>query len=969
MAELVVLRQDNGVATFELQLPPATGTNQDRKITWNGFWDDATPWQAALYTENTFGAPSWDKRPGALGIKINGGGIVEPYRRGIIIHDGSSPDASEGCLILAKSNIRQMLDAIKDGRNITDSEAAIELDVRVLDPPTTVPLDYKFQASASAATAQEGKQFSVTVSIVGAGGNGISKDAYIFLDFSGSEATFGKDFKIAKGDEGKLVAAKAFNGAWTKGYSAPPKASVPQWVEIKKGTTSVSLAFDAIADGDDAELAEKINVKVGDYFIGRIKSGKEVFYSDTPPAGIAKHQIDPDNVAVITIQDLESFERLYESGGQGTSNYSIAAAPNQEIAVTFDAYTIPDTLTIRDTSTSTVYFNETHGNGLPAVTQTFTVDPNSSGDIAVQVSAPLSGTLWEFLLESLGISRPANRGLQTPLAAPLVASTVVALAPDIVQQSVFSQASSTVETADPTLTLDVPIGWIEEFGPDTVRPTINFASTSGAARTILWQIDFAYPNSISISDMVAGGATSGIIRLSPNSSDFLDLYLAEDGLEELDENVSILFFDADSKQPLLAPDGTPLRITLAAIDGLTFESVNVLAFSDSADTLVGTARLDLLSGGNGDDILSGEGGADFLSGDNGNDTLLGGSGGDTLDPGFGDDVIDGGVGIDVLKILRPQSNVTITRQADGGYLIEDTGSWLPLGLKSVRNVEVVELSDGEVFLGIEGSAVADMLKGTSDPEPIRGLDGNDIIEGLEGDDFIDGGAGYDTALFTLGPAELTIRTTEQVGTFQVNSVLGIDTITGIESIATNNGAVDLGISASGLFRMSRGGDNFMLTGAAYSGPVSYLQRQLIGTGDTEVLGGTTANDFFNLLGGDDAANAAGGEDVLDGGTGSSFLTGGAGNDVFFLDGRGGTVTWSTITDWAPGEQLSVWGWQPGISRASWLDRAGAGGFEGVTMHGDLNGDGTIDTSVTWSGLSQSVLPTPLQQSGLLWFIG
>ena len=161
----------------------------------------------------------------------------------------------------------------------------------------------------------------------------------------------------------------------------------------------------------------------------------------------------------------------------------------------------------------------------------------------------------------------------------------------------------------------------------------------------------------------------------------------------------------------------------------------------------------------------------------------------------------------------------------------------------------------------------------------------------------------------------------------------------------------------------------MLTGAAYSGPVSYLQRQLIGTGDTEVLGGTTANDFFNLLGGDDAANAAGGEDVLDGGTGSSFLTGGAGNDVFFLDGRGGTVTWSTITDWAPGEQLSVWGWQPGISRASWLDRAGAGGFEGVTMHGDLNGDGTIDTSVTWSGLSQSVLPTPLQQSGLLWFIG
>lgn len=967
MVELVVLRQDNGAARFQLERPPAPGTSQPRYKIWDGFWDDATPWQTGTYTENTFRPPRSDRSTDPLGIGINGG-IVPPQRTSILLHKGNSVQASEGCLILAESDIREMFDLIKDGRDITNATVAAELDITVFDAPTTIPFDYKFRASASAKTVQEGKQFTITISIDGAGGNGISKDAYVFLDFSDSAATFGKDFKIAQNTQSKFVATNSFNGTWTRDYTPPPEKSIEQWVEIKKGTTSVSLTFDVIADADDTEPAEKVSVKVGNYFIGRVKGGTEVFYSDSPKTG-PKHQIDPANVAEITIQDLETFERLQRSGGQGTSNYSIVAAPNQKISVKFDAYGIPDTMTIRDTSTSTVYFNETHGNNRPAIQKTFTVDPSSSGDIAIQVSAPLSGTAWEFLLQSLGISRPADGNPQSPLAAKLDASIVAAFAPAIGQQNTLSGASSTVATADPSLTLGVPVGWIEEFEPDTVRSTITFASTSGAATTIRWQIDLTYPNSISTSDLIAGAATSGIIRLAPNSSDFLDLYLAEDGVEELDENLSILFFNADTNQPLLAPDGTPLRITLAAIDGLTFENVNVAPFTDGADTIIGTARLDLLNGGSGDDVLSGEGGSDLLSGDNGKDTLFGGPGADTLDPGFGDDVIDGGAGMDVVKILRPRSDVSIIKQADGSYLIEDTGSWLPLGLKTVRNVEIVELSDGQVFLGVEGTANADTLIGTSDPEAMRGLDGNDILEGLGGDDLIDGGGGYDTAFFALGPDELTIRTTAEIGTFRVSSILGNDTLTGIEAIVTNDGAIDFGVSASGMFRMSRGGDNFLLTGTAYSGPVSYLKRQLIGSGDTEVLGGTTANDFFNLLGGDDAANAAGGADVLDGGTGSNFLTGGAGNDVFFLDGRGGTVTWSTITDWGPGEQLSVWGWQPGISRASWLDSAGARGFEGVTMHGDLNGDGLIDTSVTWSGLTRANLPTPLEFDGLLWFTG
>jgi len=154
---------------------------------------------------------------------------------------------------------------------------------------------------------------------------------------------------------------------------------------------------------------------------------------------------------------------------------------------------------------------------------------------------------------------------------------------------------------------------------------------------------------------------------------------------------------------------------------------------------------------------------------------------------------------------------------------------------------------------------------------------------------------------------------------------------------------------------------------AYSGPVNYLDLQFFGTNGGEAVTGTAFSDFINGFGGDDAISGGQGDDVLDGGIGSNFLTGGADHDVFFLDGRGGTTTWATITDWQAGEELSVWGWRPGVSKSTWVSSAGAPGWSGVTMHGDLDGNGVIDTSVTWTGLSRSQLPIPLEFDGLLWF--
>jgi Ca2+-binding RTX toxin-like protein len=171
-----------------------------------------------------------------------------------------------------------------------------------------------------------------------------------------------------------------------------------------------------------------------------------------------------------------------------------------------------------------------------------------------------------------------------------------------------------------------------------------------------------------------------------------------------------------------------------------------------------------------------------------------------------------------------------------------------------------------------------------------------------------------------------------------------------------------------LIYLNQGGTGHYILPDHYVGPVIGLTYQVLGSAAAEVALGTGQNDFFNLLGGDDALDAGAGNDVLDGGTGSNFLSGGAGIDTFFLDGRGGTSTWSTITDWEAGEQLSVFGWKPGVSKVLWVASDGAPGYKGVTMHGDLDGNGLIDTSVTWTGRTQADLPTPLEFNDLLWFV-
>ena len=280
-----------------------------------------------------------------------------------------------------------------------------------------------------------------------------------------------------------------------------------------------------------------------------------------------------------------------------------------------------------------------------------------------------------------------------------------------------------------------------------------------------------------------------------------------------------------------------------------------------------------------------------------------------------------------------------------------------------------------------GTSLADRLLGTPDADTINGYGqrdlllgaaGNDTINGGAGDDTIDGGADTDTALFSGTQSQYRIGLRDSLTI--VTGPDGTDRLFNVEFLKFGSAAAVATSSLrgspsdTGLFLVWTGGVTDYVQGQAYTGPVAGLVNQMQGGPNPDVILGSTANDFINGGGGDDAINGGAGNDVIDGGLGSNFLSGGTGVDQFFIDGRGaGAVTWSTITDWQPGEAVTIWGYRPGVSKFLWVANDGTAGFKGVTLHSDLDGNGVIDTSLTWTGVTQAQLPTPSYNTDYVYF--
>lgn len=269
---------------------------------------------------------------------------------------------------------------------------------------------------------------------------------------------------------------------------------------------------------------------------------------------------------------------------------------------------------------------------------------------------------------------------------------------------------------------------------------------------------------------------------------------------------------------------------------------------------------------------------------------------------------------------------------------------------------------------IRGDDQGDTLYGGWGNDTLVGGAGNDTLCGGPGNNTIDGGSGSNTAVYHGTMASYRIGHLGDVTV--VTGPDDADTLRNVQQLRFDDATVSSSVGDAPVIAVAANGSTSYRACDAYTGPVAGLAGQWIGSDANEVVTSGDQPVFLHLGGGDDAARCTGGNNVLDGGGGSNFLTGGGGSNVFFLDLRNpSTPTWSTITDFHAADQVTVWGWRDGVSSLSWEDGQGADGYKGATLRVDIDGDGSTDGSVTFSGYGTSNAPSFAAHDGYLFAQG
>ncbi len=156
----------------------------------------------------------------------------------------------------------------------------------------------------------------------------------------------------------------------------------------------------------------------------------------------------------------------------------------------------------------------------------------------------------------------------------------------------------------------------------------------------------------------------------------------------------------------------------------------------------------------------------------------------------------------------------------------------------------------------------------------------------------------------------------------------------------------------------------IITMKPYTGTVAGITSEYISaSADSLILTALGPNVFIYGGTGEDVIAAQSGRNILDGGSGSNFLVGGSGTDTFYLDARSDSFTWNTIVNFHHTDDVTIWGWQPGVSTATWVANLGAQGFTGATLKIDINGKGAVTDQLTFAGYSVAQASQFVQAAG------
>jgi Ca2+-binding RTX toxin-like protein len=474
-------------------------------------------------------------------------------------------------------------------------------------------------------------------------------------------------------------------------------------------------------------------------------------------------------------------------------------------------------------------------------------------------------------------------------------------------------------------------------------------------------------------DALTGGSGNDVF-LVDNTGD-TTLEIAAGGTDTVQSSVTFT----------LATEVENLTLTgSASLNGTGNTVANVLTGNTGANLLSGLAGDDTISAGSGNDTLDGGTGVDSMTGGLGDDTYIidaatdkaieaaaggtdivqssvsytlgtdvenltltgslaingtgntlsnimvgngavnalnGGSGNDTLDGGIGADALTGGAGNDVF-LVDNTGDTTIEIAAGGTDTVQSSVTFT-----LATEVENLTLTGSSSINGT-GNTLANTLIGNGGANLLSGGSGNDTLNGGAGNDTLDGGIGTDSLIGGSG---------DDTFIFDVTT--------------------DVGVEAAG------GGTDTVQTGLSWTLAAEFERLTLTGT--SGVSG--TGNSAANALTGNSGANTLlglDGNDTLLGAGGNDTMTGGLGADQFVFNSTSSGT--DTITDF---NELNGGGEEGDVLRFDALRVGtfvyrGTGAFTGGSDNSearvsgnqvlvDTNGDGTVDITVTLTGLTNA----------------
>jgi Peptidase M10 serralysin C terminal/RTX calcium-binding nonapeptide repeat (4 copies) len=295
----------------------------------------------------------------------------------------------------------------------------------------------------------------------------------------------------------------------------------------------------------------------------------------------------------------------------------------------------------------------------------------------------------------------------------------------------------------------------------------------------------------------------------------------------------------------------------------------------------------------------------------------------------------GGGGDDVIFANQVANRITGNGGSDTvSYAFSTGGVYASLASTGGGN----GYAKGDILISVEnleGSDFNDTLVGDNSANTLSGGDGADDLRGAGGDDILVGGMGSD----------------------KHNGGQGTDTA----SYAGAAGGVTVNLATGG-------------TEGEAAGDTYQLVENLLGSDHDDVLTGSSLANRIDGGDGDDLIDGAAGNDVLFGGLGDDTVKGGTGNDTIHADAGDDTLTGGVgrdtfVLDVADFDD-SIIDFQAGQDKIDVSDLGsfayrGTAAFSGVagqlrseaivgggvTLMGDIDGDGTADFAIDVFGVS------------------